>query len=295
MLSCKNCDNKFEGKYCNKCGQKYIDERFTIKKTLYETASNVFAFDSGLIFTFIGLFKHPKKVVNDYLNGATKPPVNPFKYLFLAASLSALVSIYFGVFEVSASMSNTDNSGKLESYKLKLAQIDSALLVTESSLEIDSLEKQKSIVTERVFGTEKQEEFLGDYMEYLKKYAQFVTWAAVPFLAFFCWLFFRGSLGYNIAENLIISTFLYAQSSFMSVLLWAGFGIFGFINPISLGITTLLMALYMAYAIFRIYFKKKSFWNMLGSGAIYLLGYLSFMFFLMMVVAVVVAITIIKG
>ena len=34
MIECKNCGNKFEGNYCNNCGQQYIKQRFTLKKVI---------------------------------------------------------------------------------------------------------------------------------------------------------------------------------------------------------------------------------------------------------------------
>ncbi len=95
---CKNCKNSFKGSFCNNCGQKAINERYTIKY-LVNLILMSFNIESGLLYTAKLLFINPGKLINEYLNGKTKCYYNPLKYLLLVTGLSAIFSIWTGVFD----------------------------------------------------------------------------------------------------------------------------------------------------------------------------------------------------
>ncbi len=99
IIKCKNCGNEFSGIFCNKCGQKYINERITVKYILTNTFVSIFNINKGFIYTAKMLFINPDTVINDYINGKTKDYANPIKYLLILTGLSSFLYIYFNVFD----------------------------------------------------------------------------------------------------------------------------------------------------------------------------------------------------
>ena len=105
LLICKNCGNQFYGKYCNTCGQKFINERNTVKHILNLFIST-FDIYRGFFYTTKLLLIYPKKVINEYLNGRTKDFTNPLKFLFIIAGFSALITVWSNIFETSVQNTN---------------------------------------------------------------------------------------------------------------------------------------------------------------------------------------------
>lgn len=104
-LICKNCQNHFQGLFCNQCGQKVINQRITIKH-LFTIAFDSFNIHHGLLFTIKLMFTNPGKLINNYLQGRTKDFYNPLKYLLLIASINALLMIWFKVFDANVESTN---------------------------------------------------------------------------------------------------------------------------------------------------------------------------------------------
>lgn len=73
-IVCKSCNNKFEGKYCNQCGEKMIlDSDFLIKNLIgqaFETVTNI---DSKLLLTLKLLFFQPGKLTSKFVEGIRIP------------------------------------------------------------------------------------------------------------------------------------------------------------------------------------------------------------------------------
>ena len=116
---CKNCNNHFHGMYCNQCGQKVINKRITIKH-LFEIAFDSFNIHRGLLFTIKTLFTNPGILINGYLKGRTKDFYNPLKYLLLIASISALLMLWFKLFEA-----NVQNTNELMGFEREATKLQS--------------------------------------------------------------------------------------------------------------------------------------------------------------------------
>lgn len=101
---CKNCKSQFSGFYCNKCGQKLIQERNTLKH-FFELFFDSFDFKRGLLYTVKLLFVNPGKLINEYLAGRTKDFYNPLKYIFIIVGLSTIFVIWSDIFD--ANLENT--------------------------------------------------------------------------------------------------------------------------------------------------------------------------------------------
>ena len=170
-MKCKNCANIFEGKYCNECGQKVIDGRFTVKRfflDLFQIITNV---ESGLWHTVRMLFIDPAKVIRNYTSGITRPYYPPLRFLIIWTSLTAIISISSGIYDVS--------------------QTDIHNFFNPNSDEEALLRQQ--VVTEQ-----------------MKKFMNFIPLVIIPFVAFFSYRFFR-KRDLNYAEHLIAITYMSAQ------------------------------------------------------------------------------------
>ena len=53
---CKNCDNQFEGNYCNECGQEAEVQKINLRFIWYDLQQGLLNFDSGVLYTIKELF-----------------------------------------------------------------------------------------------------------------------------------------------------------------------------------------------------------------------------------------------
>lgn len=99
MHNCKNCQQEYEGNFCPACGQKYIDKRLNLKDSIVWVFDSIFNFDQGFFYTSKALLLKPAVVINNVLNGVTRPYTHPFRHLFIWATLTTIVGIAAGTFD----------------------------------------------------------------------------------------------------------------------------------------------------------------------------------------------------
>ena len=106
MNNCKNCGNTFQENFCNSCGQKWITKKFTLKDSISWLFGTIFNFEKGFLFTSKELIVRPGATINNFLSGITIRYAHPFRFLFIWATLSALLGVYLNVYEESGLMIN---------------------------------------------------------------------------------------------------------------------------------------------------------------------------------------------
>jgi len=116
--TCKNCGNNFQGTYCNKCGQKVLEERNTLKH-FFNLVFDSFDIHRGVLFTAKMLFINPGKLINDYLGGKTRDYYNPLRYLIIVAGLYAILMIWFNILDANIETSNELFQNEEEQTKLQ--------------------------------------------------------------------------------------------------------------------------------------------------------------------------------
>ena len=95
-IICKNCGNRFTGKYCNECGEKVYTEHDRTFLHFIEEGFHFLTHFEGTFFTTLKtLFTKPGQVSLDYTNGIRK------KYFKLLSLFLLLVVLYllFPIFE----------------------------------------------------------------------------------------------------------------------------------------------------------------------------------------------------
>lgn len=124
MTTCLNCDNNFEGLFCNFCGQKAATHRFTMHEWLHEIPHSILHVDSGFFLTMKTLFLRPGDAVRDFLQGKRKLLFSPFLYVLVLCGIFVVVNYFFGKEPKNTEITNfteavisiTDNAGQY--YKL---------------------------------------------------------------------------------------------------------------------------------------------------------------------------------
>jgi len=97
-MICKNCGCEFEGRYCNNCGQKNIEGRFTLRETVHNFFHTFTHVDSGILFLCKELFVRPGIVAREYIEGKRQKYFNPYQYLIITVAISYFVAVNFSLF-----------------------------------------------------------------------------------------------------------------------------------------------------------------------------------------------------
>jgi hypothetical protein len=92
LTTCKNCDNAFDGNFCNQCGQKSRTNRISFGYILDEIQNLVFQVDKGFFYTLKKLSLYPGNAIRYYIEGKR---VNYFK----PTSFVVLLSIVYAILE----------------------------------------------------------------------------------------------------------------------------------------------------------------------------------------------------
>ncbi|MDR0982004.1 MAG: DUF3667 domain-containing protein [Culturomica sp.] len=99
FIECKNCGNRFEGIYCNECGQKHNVNRLTIKSVVENIFVGITTIDRGFLHTLIMLVLHPGEIITNYIQGKRVRYMRPFSLLFIIYAvygiIISVVNFYF--------------------------------------------------------------------------------------------------------------------------------------------------------------------------------------------------------
>lgn len=94
-MNCKNCENYFEGSYCNQCGQKSHVQRINFNYLINEISKGIFQIEHGLLFTIKELFVRPGHSIRAFLAGKRKPYFKPIAFIFLLSTIYAITTHFF--------------------------------------------------------------------------------------------------------------------------------------------------------------------------------------------------------
>ncbi|WP_163322176.1 DUF3667 domain-containing protein [Draconibacterium mangrovi] len=244
---CPACQSSAIDNYCSNCGQKIYNKRFTLKGFL-SVVGVALNLERGFFFTLIWMFRNPGKVIDDYLNGRTKPYLNPLNYLLIIFGIYAFMILSFNIY-------------------------DSSIETTSHFLGTD----QRSTSPETL-------EFQKRYMELARKYINLIPLIMIPLASLFSkWYYRRKQLYYG--EHLIINTFIFAQifavSIILSVIMIAAPRLLAIYPLLSAG----LSASYFTYSYYR-YFGKSVFNAFLGAMVMYLGGFILLLLIFTIVLAI---------
>lgn len=91
--TCRNCDNSFEGNFCNQCGQKSGVNELTLKDVLHETWLSLTNTDSGILRLIKDLVLRPKSVYLNYFEGQRKKYFSPVSFFLITVAILLFLGI----------------------------------------------------------------------------------------------------------------------------------------------------------------------------------------------------------
>ena len=98
MLACKNCNNHFTGKYCNRCGEKVYTEHDKSFVHFIEEGIHFITHFEGTFFTTLKyIFTKPGKLSEDYCYGIRKSLFKPLSLFFLLVIIYLLFPVFEGL------------------------------------------------------------------------------------------------------------------------------------------------------------------------------------------------------
>ncbi|WP_460190107.1 DUF3667 domain-containing protein [Urechidicola sp. KH5] len=95
-MICKNCNNKFEGEFCNQCGQSSKVERISWNYLSKSIIDSIFQINYGFLFTVKTLLLSPGKSLNDFFLGKRKKFYKPFAFLLISSSVFLISTKFIG-------------------------------------------------------------------------------------------------------------------------------------------------------------------------------------------------------
>lgn len=119
MIVCLNCENKFEGEFCNICGQSSSTHRFTMREWAKEIPRKLLNIEKGFFGTMKSLFLRPGISIREYLKGKRKLLINPFVYVLVMCGVYIVLSSMFAqnpTLEVTENQELTKDIFKLSAY-----------------------------------------------------------------------------------------------------------------------------------------------------------------------------------
>lgn len=96
--TCLNCNNHFQGKYCNNCGEKVYNEHDKSVFHFLEEGFHFITHFEGTLFTTIKtIFTRPGKISWMYSHGVRKPYFKPISFFFFLVVLYLLFPVFEGL------------------------------------------------------------------------------------------------------------------------------------------------------------------------------------------------------
>ena len=97
-INCKNCGNRFSGKFCNQCGEKVYTEHDKSVVHFFEEGIHFLTHFEGSFFTTVKtIFSRPGRLSLDYCNGLRKRYFKPLSFFLLLVVLYLLFPFFEGL------------------------------------------------------------------------------------------------------------------------------------------------------------------------------------------------------
>jgi len=122
MQTCKNCGHRFEGKFCNNCGQTAETKRIDFHYLKHEIPHSFFHVNAGLLYTSKQLFIRPGHAIREYLEGKRITHSQPLSFILILAGFYILLChlLHLNLFMLSSESGQADDKTvKLNEWMLK--------------------------------------------------------------------------------------------------------------------------------------------------------------------------------
>lgn len=111
--NCKNCDNIFEGNFCNNCGQTAHTHAINMHYLWHDIQHGIFHVDSGIFYTIKELFLRPGITIRNFIEGKRVAYFKPVAMIFLLATLYGLLYHYSHITIPSVAGEHNDEAARI--------------------------------------------------------------------------------------------------------------------------------------------------------------------------------------
>jgi hypothetical protein len=219
--TCKNCNQKFKGHYCNNCGQSANTKEISMIYLWHEIEHGILHIDKGILYTTKELFTRPGNSIKEFIDGKRVKHFKPLAYIFILSSLYAVLAHYFKI----------------------------GIYVNEITTKIPNIDKQK--------GLEVVQMILDIFYWFRNHYAN-TTIIFLPSFSLASYLAFRNS-NYNYLKHLVLNAYLAGQRTVVFILFLPFFAIIKNKEAISIlqNVETVIWISLMTWTFFQLFKTNK--------------------------------------
>ncbi len=91
VLTCKNCDYQFVGKFCSNCGQSVKEMERPLRFMIVDFVGTIVTFDTRVIKTLVAVLFKPARLTIDFLEGRRARYMPPFRFYVLISFVMFLL------------------------------------------------------------------------------------------------------------------------------------------------------------------------------------------------------------
>lgn len=179
VSTCKNCNKKFIGQYCNYCGQPAHTHDINIAYVWHEIQHGLFHIDKGILYTTKELFTRPGYSIKEYIAGKRVKHFKPVAYLIILSTIYVLLA-----------------------HLLKIEFASGKAYITLNGVGDVKSSEVSDIVTHTI--------------AWIKEHYAYSTLILLPVISFSTYLAFRKSK-YNYLKHLILNCFIAGQRTIIFI------------------------------------------------------------------------------
>jgi len=249
VTTCKNCNKKFIGHYCNYCGQSADTHDINFKYLWHELQHGIFHLDKGIIHTTKELFTRPGHSIKEYIAGKRVKHFKPVAYIIVLSTIYVLLAHLLHVETTFDEMTVAlDGSNKAESNEII--------------------------------------HFIHSAIKWLQEHYAYSMLMLLPVISLSSYLTFRKS-GYNYLQHLILNCYIAGQRMIVFILLLPAIALFSNKEAVNVveNIETLIWISLMTWTYIQFFDNNKISKNI----RLTIFSYLLFgMFFLVLLISIIV-------
>lgn len=209
---CKNCGNRFEGKFCNQCGEKIYTDHDKSIPHFFEEAFHFITHFEGTFFTTIRtIFSKPGKLSLDYCNGLRKKYFKPLPLFMLLVVVYLVFPVFPGLnmpFQFYLNNGSMANRMVTKHTGINMDSLRSSI----DQLHVGSFNSEKRRLRDRFILTDSIIKTIpvlakldADFNKKSPKISKILLLILLPLTAFVCWLLALRKKRYFF-DHLVVST-----------------------------------------------------------------------------------------
>lgn len=95
--TCKNCDQHFNGNFCNTCGQTANTHKINSHFLWHDIQHGLLHFDNGIFYTIKQLFTRPGHTIREFIDGKRIRHFKPLSLVIILATIYGLLIHNFNI------------------------------------------------------------------------------------------------------------------------------------------------------------------------------------------------------